>query len=331
MQENETAPEKPSLSAAFNAVAQEAVADYPALAGRFILVDLQEGQIHGIPNLMVTKFRSVEEVEKYLNDKAQKAIEQNTSNSVYDGTRGGLGVIFYNGDAQQPIFGTSDVENALGVIDHELGHILIPGGMDSTTPDASIKSENKADLFSALRKARRDGEDDIAGTRLLAFTRARALILSGNEETQEHFTTFSLMKLAEMMRTTPMHKLQPQMAVGMAEMLGDQYSPSAERVKALAEAFTPCRGMDPRLGAEGVARNIASVTTAPDASDDVFKLGSFVMSFYLNGQIRVHGKPLKLEGAFWDDVREKIAAREAQPKAPAGLILFASGASNGPS
>jgi len=113
----------------------------------------------------------------------------------------------------------------------------------------------------------------------------------------------------------------------MADMLGEQYAPSAARVAAMAEAFAPCRNQPAGI----VARKMAEITTAPDASDDVFKLGSFALSFYLKGLIRVHDAPLKLEGAYWDEVRDKIAARDAQPKAPAGLILFSSNAPGGPS
>jgi hypothetical protein len=324
MQADDTARQKPSLSAAFNAVAQQAVADFPTLANRFVLVDIEEGQIHGLAHPALTNFSSIEALEQYLSEAATAASDNNTSTSRYDGTHNGLTAIFYNSLAQQEqVFGSDDVENALGVVHHELGHILVPGGMDDSTPDAAIKSENIADLFSALRKARRDGDDDPAGVRLLAFTRARKLILDGGADAQEHFTTFSLLELADMMQTTSMGNMPPQMAVGMAEMLGGQYAPSAARVRDMAEAFAECRGS---TDVAATARKIAAITTSPAASDDVFKLGSFVMSYYLKGLLRVNNQPLKLEGAYWDDIREKIAAREAKPAKPQGLLIIGAAA-----
>lgn len=326
MQDPENTTGKPSLSDAFNAAVNDVLADFPKLKGKFAVVETEEGKIHGIVHPAATGFQTIEQIEKYLTEGAQHSDELQTSYTRHDPNHKGLSVIFYNSAFQQQVFGDDERENALGVIDHEIGHILVPGGLDSSTPDAAIKSENKADLHAVLRKARREGAG-AADCRTLAFTRAHALITDGSAEKQEHFTTFALLELAEIAKTTKLSTFTPDMAIGMADMLGEQYAPSAARVAAMAEAFAPCRNQP----AEVVARKMAEITTAPGASDDVFKLGSFALSFYLKGLIRVHDQPLKLEGAYWDDVRDKIAAREAQPKTPAGLIIISSGISAGPS
>lgn len=327
MQDDETAPEKPSLSAAFNAAVREALTDFPKLKGKFAIIETEEGEIHGIVHPAITGFSTIEEMEKYLTEGAQHSDKIQSSYTRYDAAHGGMSVIFYNSAFQQQVFSNDAEENALGVIDHELGHILVPGALDSSTPDASLKSENKADLYSVLRKARRTGAG-ASDCRTLAFTRAHALITDGSAEKQDHFTAFALLELAEIAKTTKLSTMTPDMAIGMADMLGEQFSPTAARVKAMADAFADCRGS---TDVAATARKIAEITTAPDASDDVFKLGSFALSFYLKGLIRVHGAPLKLDGAYWDDVREKIAARDAQSKAPAGLIIISSGAATGPS
>jgi hypothetical protein len=69
-------------------------------------------------------------------------------------------------------------------------------------------------------------------------------------------------------------------------------------------------------------RRIADATLAPDAAAETVRLGSFVLSFYLRGAVSIDGAPLKLDGEYWDGVRNALKARSPTPAAQ-GLILLA--------
>lgn len=323
MAELEEKSAQPSLRDVFNAVASEAVRDFPELKGRFILVDVEEGIPFGIPNLMTTNFPSIDALEQYLNPISQSVSASGTSKAIYDPEHN-LGVIFYNSAAKSEPLGNAvgEVANAIAVIDHELGHIVIPAKDDINTPDGSIRSETQADLFGALRQMKRVGNSDQPARRL-AYTRARALVLQGGDDAQEHFSAFALLELADMSKTTNLAALTPQMATGMAEVLGEQYAVSAAEAKQLADAFAPVRAAmaDADMTAENVAREMAKITLSATVGSNIYRLGSFVLEPYLEGDIRVFGKPLKLEGGYWDEVRAQVAARDAAP-ATGGLLII---------
>ena len=106
-------------------------------------------------------------------------------------------------------------------------------------------------------------------------------------------------------------------------MLARQYALPEEDVRRLRDAFSACADTMKKTGnAEEAVRRVAEATLAPGAAEDVFRLGSFTLSFYLASKVSVHGKPLELEGAYWDDVRAQLKSREEKPAA-SGLIILA--------
>jgi hypothetical protein len=326
-EENTPQQKDTGLSVIFNAVVRETLQDFPALNGRFILVDIEEGALYGLPNLLATRFPSVEAVEAYLNEGAQAASAANTSVSRFDPAHD-LRVIFYNSAAKQQTFGGNDAENILGIIDHEIGH-LVADNETEDTPDGAIRSETRADLFAALRNAQRSGSTakqngaaDAESIRLLAFTRAYALMADGGAEAQEHFTAFALLELAETSNTTHLAALKPQMAAGMAEFMGQQYAAKASEAAEIAAAFKPYRDAIAAGGTpEQALKTVAETALGKNASDGTAKLGGFLLDYYLKGKISIHGQPVQLAGDYWDGVREQLKAREA-PAAPAGLIIL---------
>lgn len=322
MAQPEEIPAQPPLRDVFNAAAHEAVRDFPELEGRFILVDVEEGIPFGIPNLLATRFGSIGELEKYLNARSQAVSASGSTKAMVDPDHN-LSMIFYNSAVKASPLGdsASEIANAIAVIDHELGHIVIPAKEDINTPDGSIRSETQADLFGALRQMKRIGNTDQAARRL-AYTRARALVIQGGDDAQEHFSTFALLELADMTKNTNLAVLSPQMATGMAEVLGTQYAVTAAEAKQLADAFAPVRALvDKEAPAEDVVREMAKVTMAATIGSNTSRLGSFVLEPYLEGDVRVFGKPLKLEGAHWDEVRAQVAARNAA-SAPGSFLII---------
>lgn len=313
--------ERPALSAIFNRAAEAAVRDFPGLAGRFMIVDLEAGEIHGLPDLAKTGFSSVEALEAHINDAAGAALENGTSTAHHDKSHGGLSIIFYNsaneGDA---------AAGALGVVDHELGHLVVNGALETEGPDGEIYAETAADLFSALRQMQRGGNHP-AGIRTLAFTRAYDLINRGNADAQAHFTSFALLELADMAKTTDLSKLEPMLAAGMAEMLARQYAVTAKESASLAKSFEGYAETSASLGLDAALKTVAAKALDAEAPEAQRKLAKFFLGFHLEGKILVQGAPVQLQGAFWDDVRERLD-RDA-PKAPAGLILLAPRASFG--
>ncbi|MDE1152246.1 MAG: hypothetical protein PW788_06900 [Micavibrio sp.] len=309
---------RPALSAAFNKVAQRTVADFPELEGRFLLIDLDAGEIHGEPNMLKTAFSTVEEVEAYINDAAQSAIESGTSSSTYSPEHK-LSIIFFN-SAGQTSFGGAAVEEALGIIDHEIGHIVVKGALETSTFSELVYAETAADLYASMSHARRNGNDP-AAIRTLAFNRAYGLVTRGDEDTQAHFTAFALLELADMAKTTDFSKMEPRLAAGMAEMLAQQYALTEPEVKMLADTFKDYRAKA-ETGIETALKYVAQQTLAPDASPAVERLGGFMLSFYLDGKISVDGKPVRLAGAEWDDVRAQLKQKTERPAAPAGIILL---------
>ncbi len=325
----ETTPQQKDtgLSAVFNAVVRETLQDFPALNGRFILVDIEEGQLYGLPNLIATRFPSVDAVEAYLNEGAQAASAANTSVSRFDPAHD-LRVIFYNSAAKQQTFGGDDVENTLGIIDHEVGHLVADNEAEDT-PDGVLRSETRADLFAALRNIKRsgsaagqNGKADAEAIKLLAFTRAYALMADGGADAQEHFTTPALLELAETSNTTHLAGLKPQMAAGMAEFMGQQYAPKASEAAEIAAAFKPYRDTLAAGGTpEQALKTVAEATLGKNTGDGTAKTGAFLLDYYLKGKISIHGQPLTLAGDYWDGVREQLKARETAPAA-FGLIIL---------
>lgn len=293
----------PSLRDVFNREVKKAVADFPALEGRFVFVNVAEDQTIASIDAAKTPLFRPEQFNYVAAQIATGAKDSGTSQATKV-KEAGLSILAFV-PLPYKIFAGRDQDDemeAVAEFDHELGHLVVEGAFSS--PD-KIFRETAADIFAALRHVQRYGGASRAAEKG-GWHRAFDFIMSGDAD---HFTTFGLDAAAAVQDAAT---LTPQQAAELARKLAQAHTPDAATISRLTEAFAPARDvMQATRNAEATLKEIARITLE-SGDDAIFRLGSRALRPFLDDQVGT----IHLAGPEWDDVRRRIADhREPPPQA----------------
>ena len=201
--------------------------------------------------------------------------------------------------------GASNDEENLFVFDHEIGHMVCKNG----GPAYFNLRECAADAYATIRHIQRLGLSDTV--RAIADTRAVELVF--RPDNGDHFTspvTEAILADAEKMDFTALDAKQTAELANryaLAHVLN-----TADHANAAA-AFKALRGRLPELAAGDAAplRALADIVLETD-SPTIFRWGAKAIRALLDGKILCDGIRIQPPASEWEDVRLKLAARDAE-------------------
>lgn len=190
-------------------------------------------------------------------------------------------------------------ENLQMVFDHEFAHALI-----TQAHGATPLAESTADVYSAIRYFQRHGTETGTVEKLMKRRAVHAVL---NQDV-EHFTTPALEYLLQLKHDMDFKALTPAETISAAEFIAREATPDDKTLKNLARHFNKFAAPMQHVTDDAPLRQLAE-TVFKSRSPDVKKWGSMALGAFLDNHIklRTDTKNVKLTGAYWQDVRKKLA------------------------
>ena len=304
--------ETKSLSRVFNAYVSETVRYIPEMAGHFAILNVTAAQVHMDIDPQKAGFKNQEALMDYMSQLQTTYAPHATSVAHFDGglgddgTRRNLAVLVYNGPLHMQMFADTirdPLKNIVGIMDHELGHILVEGAYYYTnrhSPTEILYAEAAADTYAGIRHISRFGGtgDDI---RQLSWQRAKHMIEYGDDA---HFTALSLDRLAELVDKHDISAVSPYQAVDLSARIASETAPHSSAI-ANASRFLPQvkQNIVQTRGYEEALKPLADKVLKGDMDYMASKIADKYLSHFLMEEVQYNGKPVLLDGPYWDKVR----------------------------
>ncbi|HCS22175.1 MAG TPA: hypothetical protein DIW20_00375 [Rhodospirillaceae bacterium] len=306
---NETvveAVERKSLSGVFNAFVRETKQELPEISGHFAILNIPEAKVHMDISLEKAGFKDKAALDDYLGGLYSAYKDSGTSVAHFDGSRN-LAILVYNGPKHMQMFADpvrDNLKNIVGIMDHELGHMLVEGGYyygNRFSLTEIIHAETGADIYAGLRHISRFA-GSFMDIETLSWQRTKDLLEVG---AVSHFTSFGLDKLAALAEENDLSGIKAHQAVQLATRIASEASPHEKTVQGIAQTFTAFSEEDfKRLGAERALRPIAEKILSGELGYFSGRVADKYMAPYLMEQVIMNGKePVLLNGPYWDSVR----------------------------
>lgn len=312
-----SAKRAPSIIQIFNSFAKKAVKDFPQLKNKFLIYSPVTKSWHGHARI------AKEEADILTCPITLHQMEQSGAVAFTDSSPRAH-IITYLDPQVKPqsrcmtTGGERHEKEIRGVLEHELGHIVAPCGIDIRRGENF--RECVADAYSFIRQQqqRRDALKSLDG----AIWHNTINFIFENESV--HFTTPVLIELKALSKRHDLSKLTPVEAANLAYRLSLKYAYKPAQLRTLKKAFEPYRKKIASGG--GVSMKIIFRIMADKKykkhSEAVHQTGlSFLQPFFDEridvlsiGMTRKKAKKgnKKLTGQFWNNARKKIAQHANQ-------------------
>jgi hypothetical protein len=324
MSETPTPPSGPkkqgkSLTEIFNKFAADAVERFPHLKGQLLVVDMNEMKAHGNSEIDfkktgLTPQTALDYISEHPITNEMLKDKNMSSLATFDPKRN-LSLVYINDSVpkdQRKNVSKEDEEHLLFVLDHELAHCALKDGFARATSSrdyAILLGESVADAYALIRYYQRYGADSDSKNKYVSpAARADNFMLWGDST---HFTSFVLDAIAQRKHLIDFDKLTPQQTADLARRFALQYMPPKRVVEDIAADFAPVRSAFRKNPNDGV-KALIEKTLADGADYYTFKFGSLWLKGFLDEGKFPDGKPLQLPKSYLDDVKVKLAAREAK-------------------
>lgn len=323
--------ESQSLSRVFNAYVAEVKQQVPEMRGHFAILNIAESRVHMDIDLQKSGFKDHAELMDYMSKLQATYAPHQTSVAHFDGKHN-LGVLVYNGPKHMQMFADpvkDPLKNIVSIMDHEFGHMTVEGAYyysNRHSPTEIIYAEGAADVYAGLRHISRFGGsgDDI---RYLSWQRSKHLVENGHTS---HFTSLSLDKLADLADAYDLSGLSAHQAIELSARIASETAPHAATLKEASRFLPHINPQDVQVkGYESALKPLGDKILHGDMDYMAAKIADRFLSPFLMEQVVFKGKPVLLDGPYWDKVRialcdhnmaqEKLGVLQgmpARPKAP---------------
>ena len=300
-----------SLTEIFNEFARKSVEDFPELENKFIIYSLPTNTFHGSFAEDDDRARTGTIV---LRNCAVRYNKKHPSVAAISGRFDDYFLMAY-------LSMSHIAENLFHNAKHELGHLVVPFGIEDRHNENF--SECAAYAFSFIYQSHQFGdmkkclEENI-------WDRSIDLIVKGETD---HFSMFVLSELDRLTQSNDLSKLTPVQVVNLAYRLSLQYAPEEEHLLQLSEIFSPVwkeYGTSGEKLSEPILKKCAEIIFEDhgNISNAVYIVGKTFLDPFLNNRqelLTVYVSPKsaannELKGNFWDNIREKIKERDLQIK-----------------
>lgn len=296
-----------SLTETFNREVKKALTDFPQLQGRFMFINAPEDNAILDIDREMLGIRSDRELQGLLSQIKATAEKAGSSMATKLG-RDTLDVLVFTPLPFKMFTGkdqSAEME-AMAVFDHELGHLVVPGGYFSKDPTLR---ETAADTFAVLRHIQRYGDDSKAIEKA-GWRRAFDFVTSGDAG---HFTMLTVDEVAKLKDTLDIKNMTPTQTVELASRLALEHTPHADVTNAIAYEFEPVRvTMQRTQNIEAAMKALADIILDDNVDYYAIKIGGRALKPFLDGEVRNgKGETFELKGAYWNSVREELNTKLA--------------------
>ena len=311
-----------SLKDEFEKAVNGAIKDFEHLKGRFIFVNVPESQVIADIERGRSRVARQEHVDAIVKDLSADAKEAMSSMAGID-PRIGVYTLAYT-PAPFRLFteqGQPFEMEAMATFFHELGHIVAPNAIGSPT---MALPENVADIYGILRHIQKYGSESKA-IEIGSWSRALQFVLHGQGD---HFTTLSIDAMPKILEKLDVNALTPVQTTMLASRIALMNTPHIDAMASVAQAFQNVMPTIEKSGDLIAGLKIMAETTLKSEGYYTFRIGASALKRFLDNkvvfdketQLQLFGRyvnetdtgVLKLEGAYWDDVRQRMKDRTAQ-------------------
>lgn len=320
-----------SLSDVFNAFAQETVALFPHMRGKFVVFDSNTSAYFAPEiDLAALDVTSQEDFDRFIKDLAQEQKKTPTGsvnhiaylhNDQHGSKRKEVFVVFINGEIDQKEWEESPElikADLLRILDHEIGHYLTTDTTDNEhqkTP-AGAKEESISDIYSIIRQFQRfEKEQTIDIAQHLIKHRYWEVMTSKDDS---HFTAFALEELLKQRDSVDFKSLSHTDSIRFAKEFAQKHAPSEATLKALREKFYYINKLLSAGGIELCARLLADDVLDKELDPTLFRFGRATLKLLLDHEIQFssESKPIRLKGRKWDKIRARLKEAEQERAVP---------------
>jgi hypothetical protein len=292
-----------SLTDIFNRFAKRTLEDFPQMRGKFSFYSATTNTSHGNLN-------SKQEEDEILRA-LKESISTGTGNAhaAFAVKQAGYYLMAWvkNQGRRYTSIDEPLEQEVLSVLEHELGHLIAPGGADN---------EYVADAFCFIRLQK---NKDI-GKSIEAHMSITSIALALNGDS-EHFTNPVLIALKRLSQDHDFSSLTPTQAANLAYRTTLQYAPSQKQLDDILLAFSDAR-KEYKTGSFIISLQkfaLAMFTDQSEQSEMIFSIGKSLLDPFLNSRHEFLAtlmspeqlKKLNFEGYVWDTIRKGIEDRDA--------------------
>ncbi len=297
--------ESKSLSRVFNAYVKETVRYIPEMTGHFAILNVPESRVHMDIDPKKAGFTDKKELMDYMAELKAIYSPHETSVAHFDGKRN-LAILVYNGPLHMQMFADpirDPLKNIVGIMDHEFGHITVEGAYYYSNRHSATEilyAEAAADVYAGIRHISRFGGtgDDI---RQLSWQRAKYMIEHGDNL---HFTALSLDRLADLVDGYDLSKVTPYQAVDLSARTASETAPHSATINNASRFLPPVdQNVMKGQGYEAALKPLADKIIKGNMDYMASKIADKYLSPFLMEEVQYKGKPVLLDGAYWDKVR----------------------------
>jgi hypothetical protein len=281
--------------------------DFPLTKGHLLVLNARDNTLHGHVDPQEAGFADEREMAVFV-AKENKRIAQGDNACICYYPEKNLGIVYFNGPFNMPFVDAASptsARNACFVLEHELGHMIVPNGMRLGTPSETDKifGENAADAYAMLRHIQRfGGAKEAIGN--LSFNRAHSMLEHGDGG---HFTGFTLKEIEKLADIIDFEKIDGEGMALLAWRIAQEHAPQGPVVKSLSKTFgSAMQSMHRGHDIEHTLGKIAEEVIGKEAGYYTTRFANILLTPYLKDEIAYKGAPVKLRGAYWDNVREQL-------------------------
>lgn len=279
----------------FKQVIEGIYADYPALAGRTFILDVENGKIFGAAGVLQKRPALAEAVGELQSQKSKAG--HSAAMKFVDDDNAEFNVIAFNHATTSLLSGKAahsmvDMQ-ACWLLDHEIGHIVVKGGFE-TGP--TVRDEASADAYAMIRHIQRFGTDT-GFLEWASWQRANDAVYGLNFR---RMTSNVIDQIIEDSKNIDFKKLSPQQTAEMARKYADSALPARQIKASIKEMNGVVLSLIGRYVSPGwYARKIAQSCLA--TSDKfTFEIGLRIFKPFLSAEgANINGKTI----SFSDEKR----------------------------
>ena len=295
-----------NLADTFNAFASKAAADFPELAPEFAIYNVPTDTLYGH-----FKPSQKERLLKIARKSIRRGMDRlhGAAAALHPSATG-------EGHYLMDVFINDPAELSTNALEHELGHLVAPGGVSDNTNFSECVAETFSLLYQQqVHPLRNQSEKS-------KYEAAWRLLERGDVS---HFYPPVLQSLERLSTSYNLKLLTPVQTANLAYRLSFVYGLEKKELKILTEAFKPLQRGYKKLGNgfdKALFKKFAGITLQTKNKDSclAFMAGKAFLQPLLNKrQDIVTGWSHKdfniFDGTFWDSIRKKIKQRARQEEA----------------
>lgn len=299
-----------NLSAVFNEFVRDSSRLFPAVKGKLLLYDVNEGGVYGREALNFSKLKGQDsDVEAFLRQKSGRG---GTKTAVANkNNKPGLRYIHFDFAIKKADRRALPAEKEMEIfftLDHELAHLAVrdPALAGESPQYRSMLRESIADAYALIRHYQRYGKDSTYQHPIVnVWSRSSTMVVTGETV---HYTAPVLRALLAKKDEIDFAALTPAQTSEMARSFAVAHTPTAAQVRAFCRKLKPVRELyEEDNKSDDWLELLAHVAVNKKNTPFAFGIMKETILGYLDGRKDINGGRLHApSGAYWENIRARL-------------------------